>query len=144
MAGNHDMWEVDSVTSKKNNFLDNSFMFNRINVKNEKDFFIKKIIYSGITFILLNDYRFPVIRPPYGVDSHTNKKQLDILEEMIDNLEDDNAILLSHYPVDRVLLTKSSKGHTFNEIVSNKKIGFIFTGHQHPKTVQIVHHSNNN
>ena len=141
VAGNHDMWEVDSVTSKKNNFLNYSFIFNRTNIKDERNFYIKKIKLFGITFILLNDYRFPVIRPPYGAETHTNKKQLDILEDMINNLEDNNTFILSHYPVDRALLIKSSKGHSFEEIISNKKIGFIFTGHQHPKTVQIVHHS---
>ena len=46
VAGNHDVWALDSVTSKENKFLDNSFIFNRSNVKNDKDFWLKKIIFS--------------------------------------------------------------------------------------------------
>ena len=37
-----------------------------------------------LTFILINDYRFPVPPPPYGIDVHTNKHQLDLIENMLD------------------------------------------------------------
>ena len=140
VSGNHDVWAVEKPTSKNNNFLDYSFMFNRSNIENEDNFFIKKIQRFGMTFILLNDYRFPVIRPPYGAETHMNKKQLDKLENLINNLEEEECILLSHYPVDRALLTKSSSGKNFEDIISNKKISFLFTGHLHPKNVQIIHH----
>ena len=140
VSGNHDLWAVEKPTSKSNNFLDYSFMFNRNNIKNEDNFFFKKIQKFGMNFILLNDYRFPVIRPPYGVESHTNKNQLDKLENYINNLKDEECILLSHYQVDRVLLTKSSSGKSYEDIISNKKISFLFTGHLHPKNVQIIHH----
>ena len=93
------------------------------------------------TFILLNDYRFPVIRPPYGVETLINRKHLDKLENLINSLdEDEECFLLSHYQVDRALLSKSSSGKSFKEIISNKKIGFVFTGHLHPKNVIIIHH----
>jgi hypothetical protein len=62
-------------------------MFNRSNVKNEDDFIIKKYKKMNLTFILFNDYRFPIPRPPYGIDVHTNKHQLDLLENMIDNVD---------------------------------------------------------
>ena len=140
VSGNHDLWAVDSPISTSNNFLNFSFMFNRTNVKNEDDFFIKKINMFDMCFILLNDYRFPVIRPPYGIESHINKHQLDLLENVIDNIEEDECIILSHYPVDRTIFTISSKGHYFNDIVSKKKVGFLFTGHAHPSTVRIIHH----
>ena len=140
VAGNHDMWAVKVPTSNDNNFLDYSFIFNRTNIQSEDDFFIKKIKKFGINFILLNDYRFPVIRPPYGAETHMNKKQLDKLETYINNLEEEEYWLLYHYPVDRALLFKSSKGNSFEDIISNKKIGFLFTGHLHPKNVQIIHH----
>ena len=42
VSGNHDQWAVDSYDSKENNFLDNSFIYNRTNVKNESDFFFEK------------------------------------------------------------------------------------------------------
>ena len=140
VSGNHDLYTVESATSEHNLFLDYSFMFNRENVKNEDDFIIKKVKMMDLTFILFNDYRFPVPPPPYGIDVHTNKHQLDLLEDMIDNLEEDECYILSHYNVDRAWLIKSSKGHTFQEIVSNKKVAGIFTGHVHPKTVNIIHH----
>ena len=140
VAGNHDLYTVDSATSENNLFLDYSFMFNRPNVKNEDDFIIKKVKMMNLTFILFNDYRFPVPRPPYGIDVHTNKHQLDLLENMIDNLDEEECYILSHYNVDRAWLIKSSKGHTFQEIISNKKIAGIFTGHVHPRTVRIIHH----
>ena len=140
VSGNHDLWALKEATSSQNNFLKYSFMFNRENVKNEDDFFIKKVNKFGITFLLLNDYRFPVIRPPYGVEALTTKKQLDKLEYMIDNLEEDECYILTHYAVDRALLIKSSKGNTFEEIISNKKVGFIFSGHFHPSNVRMIHH----
>ena len=43
VAGNHDLYTVDSAISEKNLFLDYSFMFNRTNVKSEDDFIIKKV-----------------------------------------------------------------------------------------------------
>jgi len=140
VAGNHDLYTVDSATSENNLFLDYSFMFNRSNVKNEDDFIIKKVKMMNLTFILFNDYRFPVPRPPYGIDVHTTKHQLDLLENMIDNLDEDECYILSHYNVDRAWLIKSSKGHTFQEIISNKKIAGLFTGHVHPRNVRIIHH----
>lgn len=140
VSGNHDLWGISSATSENNNFLKISNMFSSSNVKNDDDFFLKKVKMFGLTFLLLNDYRFPIIRPPYGAENHINKKQLDTLENMIDNLEEDECIILSHYPVDRALLTKSSKGNYFEDIISQKKVGFIFTGHQHPEKVKIVHH----
>ena len=140
VSGNHDLWAVKDPTSKNNNVLDFLFMFNRENVKNERDFFIKKIKQFNLNFILLNDYRFPVVRPPYGAETHMDSTQLDILEDTINNLEESEYIILSHYPIDRALLTKSSKGHNIEEIISNKKVSFIFTGHQHPNSVNIIHH----
>ena len=140
VSGNHDLWALKEATSSQNNFLKYSFMFNRENVKNEDDFFIKKVNKFGITFLLLNDYRFPVIRPPYGVEALTTKKQLDKLEYMIDNLEEDECYILTHYAVDRALLIKSSKGNDFYDIISNKKVAGLFTGHEHPEQVNINHH----
>jgi len=140
VAGNHDLYTVESAISKNNLFLDYSFIFNRSNVKNEDDFIIKKINMLNLTFILFNDYRFPVPHPPYGIDVHTNKHQLDLLENMIENIEENECYILSHYNVDRAWLIKSSKGHSFQEIISNKKVAGIFTGHIHPKNVKIIHH----
>ena len=64
VAGNHDVWSLDSATSENNLFLDYSFMFNRTNVKNNDDFIIKKVKILNLTFILFNDYRFPIPHPP--------------------------------------------------------------------------------
>ena len=141
VAGNHDVWALDSATSKDNLFLDYSFMFNRENVKSEDDFIIKKVKMLGLTFILFNDYRFPIPHPPYGLDVHTSKHQLDLLENMIDNLEEgEECYILSHYNVDRVWYIKSSKGNDFYDIISNKKVAGLFTGHEHPEQVNINHH----
>ena len=142
VAGNHDLYCVESAISEHNYFLDYSFIFNRSNVNNEDDFFIKKIKMLNLTFILINDYRFPIPPPPYGIDVHTTKHQLDLIENMLDNLEENECYILSHYNVDRASLIKSSKGHSFQEIISNKKVAAIFTGHIHPKKVKIIHHGN--
>ena len=142
VAGNHDLYCVESAISENNYFLDYSFIFNRSNVNNEDDFFIKKIKMLNLTFILINDYRFPIPPPPYGIDVHTTKHQLDLIENMLDNLEENECYILSHYNVDRASLIKSSKGHSFQEIISNKKVAAIFTGHIHPKKVKIIHHGN--
>ena len=141
VAGNHDVWAVDSLTSKENKFLDNSFIFNRSSIKNENDFIIKKLKIFNLTFILFNDYRFPVPRPPYGNEPYTNREQLDLLENMIDELENEECFILTHYNVDRMWFITSSKGHNFEEIISKKNVYAIFTGHRHPKHVEIIHHS---
>jgi hypothetical protein len=140
VSGNHDLWAVKTVNSKNNNYLKNSFIFNKENVQKEEEFFLKKVKYNGVTFLLLNDYRFPVIRPPYGVEAHTNSYQLDLLENMIDNLEEEECYLLSHYSVDRTILTKSSKGHSFREIISKPNVKAYFSGHFHPEKPVIIHH----
>ena len=140
VPGNHDLWALDSATSKHNLFLDYSFIYNRKNTKSNDDFIIRKIKMMNLTFILYNDYRFPTPPPPYGLDVHTNKNQLDLLENMIDNLEEEECYILSHYNVDRAIFTKSSKGHNFYDIISKKKVAALFTGHEHPDEVAIIHH----
>ena len=37
-------------------------------------------------------------------------------------------------------MLKSRNGNTFQEIVSNEKVYAIFTGHEHPDSLRIVHH----
>ena len=140
VAGNHDVWGVDSFSSKANVFLDHSFIFNRSSIKNENDFTIKKVSIFNLTFILFNDYRFPVPRPPYGNEPYTNKEQLDLLENAIDEIKSEECFIVTHYNVDRMWFIKSSKGHTFEEIISKKNVYAIFTGHRHPKQVEIIHH----
>ena len=140
VAGNHDIWGVDTVNSELNYFLDYSFMFNRENIKNDDDFTIRKINILNKTFILFNDFRFPTPRPPYGDEPHTSKHQLDLLENMIDNLEEEECYILTHFFVDRAWLIKSSKGHYFEEIISNKKVAGIFTGHSYLLENKIIHH----
>ena len=145
ISGNHDQWAVDTFDSKENTFLDNSFIYNRANVKSEEDFFCRKykltIRNTDLTFLLINDYRYPVYRPPYGAETHTTNKQLDLLENFMNAIDESEIFVLSHYPVDRAILYKSDKGNSFDDIISNEKVYAIFTGHQHPASVKIVHHS---
>ena len=145
VSGNHEQWGVDKYNSIENNYLDYSFTFNRTNVKNESDFFLRKINVNinniDLTFLLLNDYRYPVYRPPYGLEQHTTTEQLNLLEKTMNSLEEKDIFILSHYHVDRAWLLKSSNKKTFGEIISNKKVYAIFTGHEHPSEVKIIHHS---
>ena len=140
IPGNHDVWGVDSVISKLNMFLDYSFIYNRTNVENDDDFTIRKVKILDKIFILFNDFRFPTPRPPYGNEPHTSKHQLDLLEDMIDNLEEEECYILTHYYVDRAWLIKSSKGHYFEEIISNKKVAGVFSGHSPYSKIKIFHH----
>jgi len=144
ISGNHDQWAVDAFDSKENYFLDYSFIYNRINIKDEEDFFCRKyklnISNTELTFFLIHDYRYPVYRPPYGLDPHTTVKQYDLLENKINSAEEKEIFALSHYPIDRALIRKSSTGLNFEEIISNEKVYAIFTGHEHPPNVRIIHH----
>ena len=144
ISGNHDQWAVDAFDSKENYFLDYSFIYNRTNIKNEDDFFCRKyklnISNTELTFFLIHDYRYPVYRPPYGLDPHTTVKQYDLLENKINSAEEKEIFALSHYPIDRALIRKSSTGLNFEEIISNEKVYAIFTGHEHPPNVRIIHH----
>ena len=145
VTGNHDQWAVDKVNSKENNYLDNSFSFNRTDTKTEYDFFMRNIKVNinniNLTFLLINDYRYPVYRPPYGAEKHLTVKQIDQIENRINFMEEKEIFILTHYPVDRAWLLKSKKGNSYDEIISNEKVYAIFTGHEHPKEVKIVHHS---
>ena len=116
VSGNYDLWGIKEVNSENIYFLDYSFMFNRSNVFEEKDFFIKKVKKFNITFLLLNNYRFPIICLPYDYETNINKNQLDILENVNDILNEEECYILSHYPVDRALLTKSNKGSYFEDL----------------------------
>ena len=138
VAGNHDLFAVDSLFSKNNNYLDHSFTFNRTNVKNIDDFIIKKINIFNETFILYNEYIFPTTHPPYGVSPHPTKHMLDLLESAIDS--SDECYILTHYQVDRNWFITSSKGNTYRDIVSKKNVKAIFTGHDHPSKTMIIHH----
>ena len=144
VTGNHDQWAVDAVNSKEHNYLDNSFSFNRDDTKTVDDFFLRnvkvKINKTDLNFLLINDYRYPVYRPPYGAEKHLTTKQLDQIENRINNMEEKEIFILTHYPVDRAWLLKSKKGNSYDEIISNEKVYAIFTGHAHPKEVKIVHH----
>ena len=60
---------------------------------------------------------------------------------MIDQLDIEECFILTHYNVDRMWFITSSKGHTFEEIISKKNVYAIFTGHRHPNQVEIIHHS---
>ena len=62
------------------------------------------------------------------------------MENKINSIEEKEIFMLSHYPIDRALLRKSSNGLSFEEIISNEKIYAIFTGHEHPPNVRIIHH----
>ena len=140
VSGNHELFALDSLFSPENYFLDYSFIFNRTNVKTYEDFVIRKIKIFNLTFILFNDFRFPNPHPPYGKEPHTTKHQLNLLENMIDNLEEEECYILTHYHVDRCWLIKSDKGHYIEEILSDKKVAFIFSGHDHPHKLKIIHH----
>ena len=138
VAGNHDLFAVDSLFSKHNNFLDHSFSFNRSNVKTFDDFIIKKVHLFNETFILYNEYLFPTTHPPYGVAPHPTKHMLDLLEDAVDSSDD--CFILTHYQVDRNWFITSSKGNTYKDIVSKKNVKAIFTGHDHPTKTMMIHH----
>ena len=93
-----------------------------------------------INFLLIQDYRYPVYRPPYGQEAHTTVKQLDLLENTLNTMDEKDIFLLMHFPVDRAWLYKSKSGHTFEEIISNEKVYAVFSGHMHPTKVRMVHH----
>ena len=138
VAGNHDLFAVDDLFSKNNNFLDHSFIYNRSNVKNFDDFILRKMNLYNDTLILYNEYRFPTTHPPYGVGPHPTKHMLDLLEKAID--ESGDCYILTHYQVDRNWFIKSSKGNSYSNIISKKNVKAIFTGHDHPPKTMIIHH----
>ena len=98
ISGNHDQWAVDKFDSEENHFLDNSFIYNRINTKNESDFFLKKIKLNinnnEMNFLLIHDYRYPVYRSPYGAEAHTTIEQLDLLEKTINSMDENETFAI--------------------------------------------------
>ncbi|KAH0788514.1 Ser/Thr protein phosphatase [Histomonas meleagridis] len=139
IAGNHDMWGIDDPLSDHNLFLDYSYTYNRTNTPTLDSFFIRSIVRDNITFVLINNYRFPSIHPPYIYWPHPDQTFLDLIEEFIDNING-KCYVVCHYPVDYNWNVRSSKGHTFNDIMENEKIEALFSGHFHPPDVMIIHH----
>ncbi|OHT14066.1 hypothetical protein TRFO_15572 [Tritrichomonas foetus] len=140
IAGNHDMWGIDDPLGKYNYFLDYSYTYNRSNTKTMKDFHVKTIVQNGLTFVLINTYKFPSIHPPYIYWSHPSKEILDDIEEEFERLKDQKFYVVCHYPVDHNWWIRSSKGHTFEEIMHDTRIIAYFSGHFHPLEAQIIHH----
>ena len=61
LAGNHDEFAVDGLFAKNHLFLDYSYTFTRNKIIKFDDFYVKKIIIKNLTFILFNDFQFPVV-----------------------------------------------------------------------------------
>ena len=138
VAGNHDMFGVISPLSHKFGFLDCSTIFNRNNTKTLGDFYIKTVKIKGINFILVNPFIFPVVHPPYGFYPHTTQNLLDKLEKTINEIG--LCSILVHFPIDYFWWKKSSKGNTMGKLMKNKNVQYIYSGHTHPKKLQIKHH----
>ena len=61
VAGNHDMWGVISPLSDTNLFLNYSYTFKREITLSDDEFYCKKVIRDNITFVLINNFKFPTI-----------------------------------------------------------------------------------
>lgn len=96
-------------------FLDYSHTFNKTNTKTLKVFFVKTIRRENITWVLMNNYRFPTSHPHYIYWADPNRELLDIFEEAIENAGPYYVVV--HYTVDQNWCIKSSKGHTFEQIM---------------------------
>ena len=140
IVGNHDMFGVISPFNKDFGFLDASKIFTRNNTKVLRDFWIKTVNVEGMNFILLNPYKFPFVHPPYGFFVHPSKKFLNLLEQEINNVGP--CSILTHYTADCFWKKKNKKGHSFQEIMKNKNVQYIFSGHTHPCKFRIKHHEN--
>lgn len=140
LAGNHEMWGIDDPLGPNNLFLDYSYTFNRNNTKTIQDFHVKTIRTHNLTFLLINIYKFPSIHPPYIYWGHPSREILDDIEDEIEKITEPKFFVVCHYPVDHSWWIKSSRGHTFEDIMRNERIIVYFTGHYHPKSPQIIHH----
>ena len=138
VAGNHDMWAVMSPLSETNLYLDYSYTFNRSNTLTEENFYCRKIIKDNITFVLINNYKFPTIRPPYIYWAHPSRKMLDVYEKVIESAGPCTVVI--HYPTNHNWWVTSSKGKTFEEIMQASNIEHIFSGYFHPATMITIHH----
>ena len=138
IAGNHDMFGVISPLDEKFGFLDVSQSFKRINTKNIEEFWVKTVKIEGMNFILVNPYNFPVVHPPYGFFPHTTIKLIELLEKEIEKVGPCNIVI--HYPIDFFWFRNPAKKNSFNKIMRNKNIQYIFSGHSHPQKFEVRHH----
>ena len=138
VAGNHDMFGVISPLNKKFGFLDCSKSFTRDNTKTLEDFYVKTVKIEGINFILVNPFIFPVVHPPYGFYPHSSKVFLNKLENTINEIGP--CSILIHFPIDFFWWKKSSNGKTMEQLMKNKNVQYIYSGHTHPTDFQIKHH----
>lgn len=138
LAGNHDMWGIDDPLSNNNLYLNYSYTYNHTNTPDMKSFYVRTIKHMNITFVMINTYRFPSIHPPYIYWSHPSREMLDEIEETISTVG--KCWVVCHYPVDHNWWIKSSKGHTFEQLMQSENIEVLFSGHFHPKDPMIIHH----
>ena len=132
------MFGVINPLNKKFGFLDCSKSFTRDNTKTLEDFYVKTVKIEGINFILVNPFIFPVVHPPYGFYPHSSKVFLNKLENTINEIGP--CSILIHFPIDFFWWKKSSNGKTMEQLMKNKNVQYIYSGHTHPTDFQIKHH----
>ena len=138
VSGNHDVFGVISPFDDDFGYLDISKTFTRNNTKTIEDFWLRTVNIEGMNYILLNPYNFPVVHPPYVFYAHPSKELLDSLEQEINRVGP--CSILTHYPTDFFWSKGNSEGNDFENIMKNKNIQYIFTGHSHPIEFKIKHH----
>ena len=141
-GGNHDMFGIKDVLSKKNFIIDYSRAFNRSNTLNEDDFSVHSFVVgkSKTNVIVVNPCEFPSPHPPLLFFMTYSTKILDMLSSCI-RKNPSKSIVISHYPIGTMHSKRSSAGFKFADIIGSKESVLAYlTGHTHPKSPDILHH----
>lgn len=138
LPGNHDMWGIESISSKRHYLLDYTRTFRRNNTQSISSFQIRIIKTPEHPLIILNPFRFPTAHCCFLYWVEPTKAMLDDIQNAID--KNPHAIVMSHFPPDFWRMKKSSKGLNIRQILDNPNVDLIITGHHHPKHPLIRHH----
>lgn len=147
--GNHDVPRILSKNS--DNFYYSKMTMSarahhNFELPNETyDIFTDKV--GNFTFLVLNPIFFPIPPLPFTYYIHAPTEYIEKVEKVIDSIPDnENVILSTHYhsPVWSKwyipFIKSTSTSRFFNEVLQNRKIKMLLTGHNHGANRMIMHH----
>jgi predicted MPP superfamily phosphohydrolase len=139
LAGNHDMFAINSFDSDENHLGRSKDVSNeqfRISVET---WYLPK---HNFTIILANPFEFPTPHPPLLYLVRASGAFLDALEDAVDGLPDDTInIFCAHFAFNLwVFDRRSKKGRTIHQILTSGSFHLYLSGHSHPTHPIVQHH----
>ena len=134
--GNHDMFGIKNILNS--NVIKYSNTFNSSNVEKLDDFVVHSFQIHNQNIIVINPFTFPTAHPPLVFFQNLSTKVLNMIENEVS--KHPKSLILSHYPLVMLNSQYFSSKKQFKDIIGDQNVRSYFSGHTHPKEVQIYHY----